>query len=187
MYDAIFPRPNACALLVIDMQERLMPAMGDAAAGIRRQTRTLISTAREFAWPVLYTEQYPRGLGATDAELAAALLEAGASRFEKVEFSACRNPVFANEVLPTLPPSIIVVGIEAHICVLQTVADLQARGVQVFVPRDAVASRTVENRNNGLDLIARTGAVVSNTESLMFAALQRAGTDAFKRLSPLIR
>lgn len=187
MYDAVFPRADATALLVVDVQERLLPGMGTAAEPLLRQTRTLIALAGEFNWPVIFTEQYPRGLGATETSIAAALTQAEARRYEKVEFSACRNAAFAAEVLPTLPASVVVVGMETHICVLQTVADLQARGVQVFVPADAVASRTPENRQNGLDLIARTGAVITNTETLLFGALQRAGTDAFKRLSPLIR
>lgn len=187
MYDAIFPKAGATALLVVDIQERLLPAMGDQLAPLLRQVNVLVETAREFAWPVVYSEQYPKGLGTTEPALLATLEAVGAQRVEKVEFSCCRNPQFVEAVLPSLPNSVIVVGMETHICVLQTVVDLQARGHQVFVPWDGVSSRTLANRDNGLRLIERAGAVVTNAESLMFAALQQAGTEPFKRLSKLIR
>jgi nicotinamidase-related amidase len=185
VFDSLFPRPGQTALLVVDIQERLIAAMANPER-IVKQATVLGALAREHGWPILYTEQYPRGLGATDPRVAEAL-GPDARRWEKVEFSALRNPAFALEAVPTLPSSCIVCGIETHVCVLQTVADLQARGIQVLVPRDATGSRTDENHQNGLELIARTGAVVTNTETLLFGALQRAGTDAFKRLSPLIR
>jgi len=185
--EAVFPRPRATALLVVDVQERLLPAMFTEGDTFTRQVLTLVATATELQWPVTYTEQYPKGLGATVPEVADALGAASAVRIEKLEFSCCRNPVFAEEVLPNLPSHVVVAGMEAHICVLQTVVDLQARGHQVFVPHDAVSSRTRENHANGLALMERAGAVVSNVETLLFAALERAGTDAFKRLSRLVR
>jgi len=187
MNDIIFPKPASSALLIVDVQERLAPAMVDGSSQLLKATRVLIECAAEFQWPILYTEQYPRGLGATVSALLPRLQELGARRIEKVEFSCLRNAEFAEQVQPTLPNHVVVCGMESHICVLQTVADLQARGHQAFVPLDGVASRTLENRDNGLRLMERTGAIVTNSETLLFAALQKAGTDAFKRLSPLIR
>ena len=86
-----------------------------------------------------------------------------------------------------LPNHLVATGLETHVCVLQTVADLQNRGYQCFVPRDAVTSRSDENHENGLALLERAGAVVVNTESVLFHALGEAGTDAFRRLAPLVR
>jgi len=188
MNDALFPRPGHTALVIVDVQERLIPALpATRARAVVRSCTTLVRLADELGWPVVATEQYPKGLGPTVPELASALSDVGVDPIEKIHFSACREPAFAETVQPTLPSGVIVAGIEAHVCVLQTVADLQARGHQVFVPADAVASRTDENRANGLDLAARAGAVVTNVESLLFFGLQRAGTDAFRRLAPLIR
>ena len=187
MSDSIFPRPGQTALFVVDIQERLLPAMPEAAVALMlRQTHILIELAREFGWPVYYSEQYPKGLGPTEASLLQKLQEANATRIEKVEFSAARNEVFAQTVLPRLPSHVIVVGMETHICVLQTVSDLQARGHQIFIPNDAVASRLESNRQNGIQLMRQAGAVETNTESLMFYYLQKAGTDAFKRFQKMI-
>jgi nicotinamidase-related amidase len=180
--------PNArTSLLIVDVQERLVPAMEDQGDACIRSASILLQTAATFGWKVLFTEQYPRGLGATVSALQPLLEAAGAQRFEKVEFSALANASFASDALPKLTDNVIVVGMEAHICVLQTVADLQARGHQAWVPYDGVVSRTQSNRENGLELIRRCGAVVTNTESLLFGALGRAGTPEFKALSALIR
>lgn len=188
MNEVIFPNAESSALLVVDIQERLVPAIEDTQRErLLRQNGVLIECARTFGWQTVYSEQYPKGLGPTVPALREALEAADARRIEKVEFSCCRNPVFAEEVLSRLPPHVVVTGMEAHICVLQTVADLQARGHQVFVPWDAVGSRTAANRDNGLALIERAGAVVTNTETILFHALGRAGGDDFKRLSKMIR
>jgi nicotinamidase-related amidase len=187
MNDVIIPRSPAMGLLIIDVQQKLLPAMFDQGQGVLRACDILLACAAEFDWPVWYTEQYPRGLGATEPALAEKLAAAGATRWEKVEFSALRNEAFARDVVPHLPDQLVVAGMESHICVLQTVADLQARGHQVHVPREAVASRTEVNALSGLQLMERCGAVGTNLETLLFGLLRRAGTDAFKRLSPLIR
>lgn len=187
MNGPVIPPNSRTSLLVVDVQERLVPAMHDGGEQCVRSCRILLQTAATFGWSVYYTEQYPRGLGATVPELAPFLEASGARRFEKVEFSALANADFASQALPSLTDNVIVTGMETHICVMQTVADLQARGHQVWVPWDGVASRTEANRDNGLELIRRSGAVVTNTESLLFGALGRAGTPEFKALSPLIR
>lgn len=187
MNGPVIPPNSRTSLLVVDVQQRLLPAMHNGGQDCLRSCSVLLQTAATFGWGVYYTEQYPRGLGATVPELGAFLETCDARRFEKVEFSALANPEFHSQALPTLTDNVIVVGMETHICVLQTVADLQARGHQVWVPWDGVASRTENNRDNGLELIRRSGAVVTNTESLLFGALGRAGTPEFKALSPLIR
>lgn len=188
MSDSIFPRPGQTGLVVIDVQEKLLPVMdADARDRMLHGTRLLIELAHDFDWPIFYSEQYPKGLGATHPQLLEPLQEYNATRIEKVEFSCARNDVFCQSVLPGLPSHVVVAGMETHICVLQTVADLQARGHQVFVPHDAVASRVDANRRNGLHLMKACGAVETNVESLIFYALQKAGSETFKKFSRLIR
>lgn len=188
MSQFIFPRAGQTALLVVDIQERLLPAMlPDEVAGMLRNTHILLELAESFQWPVFYTEQYPQGLGHTEATLRTKLEAMQAVSCEKVEFSCLRNETFASTILPRLPPNVVVVGMETHVCVLQTVMDLQARGYQAFVPYDAVASRTVANKQNGLHLMEKVGAVQVNTESLMFHALEKASGDTFKKFSKMIR
>ncbi len=115
------------------------------------------------------------------------LTEASATRVEKMEFSLARNEDFAENHMRKLPNNLVVIGIESHVCMLQTVTDLQNRGYQCFVPFDAVSSRDPKNCENGLALMANAGAVVVNTESLLFHALGSAEHPEFKRLSKLIR
>jgi|SRR5690625_257407 len=188
MKELIFPRSDRTALLVVDIQDRLLAAMPqDEVDRMLRHTRVLIELAKAYAWPVYYTEQYPQGLGSTESSVLELLTSANATRCEKVEFSCLDNETFASSILPRLPSHIVVVGMETHVCVLQTVLDLQARGYQSFVPEDAVASRDLRHKANGLHLMEKAGAVNVNTESIMFNALGKAGGETFKKLSRLVR
>lgn len=187
MTDSIFPRPGSTSLLVVDVQERLLPAMCVSHDQLERQVSTLATLATTFGWPVAWTEQYPKGLGRTPAPLATLLRDAGGTPFEKVAFSAVKEPGFDDKIAPLLTNHIVVCGVETHVCVLQTVADLQGKGHQCFVPWDAVASRTTDNRAFGLTALREIGAVVSSVETLLFHAVERAGTAEFKALAPLIR
>lgn len=186
MTDSILPRAGDVALIVVDIQERLVPAMHDAE-GVIRGTNTLLQVAAEYAWPVVVSEQYPKGLGHTVEPLKEALDATSPQRFEKTAFSLARHDDFVDNCMRKLPNNLVVVGMETHVCVLQTVADLQNRGYQCFVPYDAVTSRTTANHENGLELIRRTGGVVVNVESLLFHTLGDAKAPAFKQLSKLIR
>ena len=126
---------------------------------------------------------------ATTAAIEAALAGIDAHRFDKLAFSACGAPAFA-EVARALGPrrqQWIVTGMETHVCVYQTARDLVAMGMDVRVPVDAVASRRKSNWQVGLGLIERAGAVPSSTEAVVFDALGRAGTPAFKALSKRIK
>ena len=177
------------ALLVVDIQERLVPAMPEAAlAQVMKNTRILIQAARTLGLPIVVSQQYPKGLGATIAPIEEAL--AGAKdlhRFDKLEFSAEAAPEFA-----ALAPKLgrdqwIVCGVETHVCVYQTLRGLVARGYQAHVAADAVSSRTKANWKIGLGLAERAGAVVTSTEVCVFDLLERAGSDEFKVLSKAIR
>jgi nicotinamidase-related amidase len=178
------------ALLIVDIQERLAAAMPpDVREEVERNVVTLIVAARRFGMPIVVSEQYPKGLGRTTPNLAVAH-EAGGSevhRLEKLEFSVCDNASFATLRTSLRRDQWLVTGMEAHVCVLQSVRGLLGTGAEVHVLADAVASRTAENRRIGLHLAERSGAVVTSTETVVFELLQKAGTDDFKALSKLIK
>lgn len=182
---------NRTALLVVDVQERLLPAMpAPVAMQTLRYSVLLIEAARRLGVPVVVTQQYPRGLGGTAAAVAAALHTlppAQLHQFDKTDFSAVGTSEFA-ALWPRLQrDQWIVAGMETHVCVFQSVRDIHARGGQAWVAADAAASRTKANWRNGLDLMQRDGAIISNTESIVFDLLQRAGGETFKALSQLIK
>lgn len=177
------PHLETTSLLVVDIQERLLPAMhADDQPQLIKAVTNLALAVHEFGGHLAYTEQYPRGLGPTVAALNEPLKSA--TRLEKVEFSALKNE---NAPALKLRPDVILTGIECHVCVLMTGLDLLAAGHRVWVPHDAVGSRHPANKSNGLELLTKAGATLVNSESLIFASLERAGTDRFKRFSALIR
>jgi isochorismate hydrolase len=181
--------PGRAALLVVDIQERLVPAMNEAiATQITRNACVLIAAAARLELPIVVSQQYPKGLGATVAPIEDALRGvARVHRFDKTEFSAAIAPAFV-ELAPRLPQNQwIVCGMEAHVCVYQTARDLASRGAEVHVVADAVCSRTKDNWRIGLDLASRAGAIVTSTEVVVFDLLERAGTDDFKALSKLVK
>lgn len=170
-------------LMVIDIQDRLIPAM-KIADQVIENTNILICAAKEFNMPIITTEQYPKGLGNTVPQLKD-LINSN-YLFEKNSFTAYTDEVkLALEQLGR--KKIIITGMETHICVFQTIRDLLAHGYDVFIASDAVCSRTKENFINGLDLIRDMGAVVTNTETILFDLLKKAGTPEFKALSKLIK
>lgn len=175
--------PNDTVLVIIDLQEKLMNAMKDRER-VYKNTALLLETAKQFEIPVIVTEQYPRGLGKTVDEVSQHLPEH--SYLEKTHFSAC-TPDFHNMLKNINRSSVIITGSETHICVFQTTRDLLEAGYQVYIPRDAVCSRTDENYENGLDLMKTAGAVITNTETVIFDLLKQAGTAPFKAISPLLK
>lgn len=191
--------PARTALLVIDIQERLAAAMPpEVATKVIRNTSVLIATAARLGLPIVVSQQYPKGIGQTVPDLQAALTDADAAgaavyRFDKVEFSAASCAAFQ-----ALPPAEktgplmareqwLVCGMEAHVCVYQTVRDLVGPATGVHVVSDAVASRTKANWRIGLELAREVGALVTSTEVCVFDLLGQAGTDEFKTLSKLIK
>ncbi|RDV37925.1 isochorismatase family protein [Bradymonadaceae bacterium TMQ3] len=175
------------ALLVVDVQERLLKAMPEPEMErCLHATKTLVELAQEVGAQIVYTEQYPRGLGPTEASLLQSLNDAGAERVEKMTFDACAAPEF-HRFLIELPKRIVVCGMEAHICVQATVRALLEHRHRVFVPFDAVISRRLENRDNGLRVMEQAGAVITNYETVVFDALRSAEHPAFKRFSKMVR
>ena len=168
------------ALVVVDIQEAFRPAVLDfdrVAAG----AATLVRGARILDLPVIVTQQYPKGLGATVPELAEHL--DGIEPIDKVCFSAAAADGFDLQGRDQA----LICGIESHVCVSQTAHDLLDRGVQVHVARDAVTSRTEENRELGLHKMEGAGAVVTSVETALFELLGAAGTDEFTQVQALVK
>lgn len=182
--------PTRAALLVVDFQERLVAAMPPAeAADCQRNILMLLELARRLAIPVVCSEQYPGGLGPTVPAIAQALDRPDflLHRFEKIEFACTGAPAF-KDILHKLARDLwIVVGLETHVCVYQTVRGLAESGAGVHVPHDAVLSRASTNYQAGLGLCDRAGAVITSTEAVIFDALGTAASDDFKAMSALVK
>lgn len=179
------------ALLVVDIQERLSAAMPqDVLSQVVRNTAVLIESANRLGLPVVVSQQYPKGLGATVPAIEDALRavqNTPVHRFDKTVFSAANCDEFA-ALAPTLKrDQWIVTGMEAHVCVYQTARGLVERGYQAHVVADAVCSRSKANWKIGKKLVGEVGAVLTSTEVVVFDLLGRAGTDEFKALSRLIK
>jgi nicotinamidase-related amidase len=172
---ALLHRDRA-ALVVVDVQEGFRPY--ESFAGVAASCAKLLAAARVLGVPALVSEQYPKGLGHSAPELG---LE-DEPRIEKTVFSAVRADGFDLHERD----QVVVCGIEAHVCVSQTVHDLIDRGVEVHVPADAVGSRHRIDYDRGLERLERAGAVVSTVEGTLFELLERAGTPEFKAIQKLI-
>ncbi len=180
--------PESSLLLVVDVQERLAPAMPQASLErLVSNCRLLLEAARLLHVPVVATEQYPKGLGPTIAPLAEPLRAAGIQPIEKLAFGAADEPRATQAIAKSSPRAIVVVGMETHVCVFQTVRELVRRSYSVFVVADAVASRREEHRVLGLSLCERAGGIALPAESVVFDWLRVAGTDEFRALSKRMR
>lgn len=171
---------KASTLLLVDFQAKLMPAIDDAAATVAN-ARRLIDVAAIVGVSALFTEQNPRGLGPTVAELA----PSQAVVAHKMAFSACREPGF----LERLPKgdAIVLTGWEAHVCVLQTALGLIEAGRQVFVVRDAIGSRRSESKETAIRRMETCGAQIVTTEMVVFEWLETAAHPRFKEAAALIK
>ncbi|NLY45403.1 MAG: hydrolase [Tissierella sp.] len=170
-------------LMVIDIQERLAPVMKYKDQVIKN-TNILITAAKEMDFPIIVTEQYPKGLGRTVPELID--LVDKSNIYSKNSFSAYTDEV--KEALKSLgKKKILITGMETHVCVFQTVRDLLKEEYQVYLVRDAVSSRTKVNFLNALDLMKSMGAVITNTETTVFDLLKVSGTPEFKLMSKMIK
>ncbi|MFI5326067.1 MAG: hydrolase [Candidatus Rokuibacteriota bacterium] len=175
------------ALVVIDVQERLFPAMdADHREEVMRNIKILTATARRLNLGTLVTEQYPKGLGHTLQELKDAL-PAGVQPVEKVAFSCLGEDAFRSRLTATGARQLLLAGIEAHVCVLMSALDLLAEGYAVHIVADAVTSRTQANWRLAMAQLRQAGAVVTTTETVLFQLLRQADTDDFRELARLIR
>jgi nicotinamidase-related amidase len=180
-------RPENAALVVVDWQERLAPAMEAARQeSAARGVRILIEAAKLTALPVLVTEQYPRGLGAT-VEAVAGILPEGSAPIAKTCFACTDSEPFMEQLGALERSTVILAGMETHVCVWQTARNLRERGYSVHVVADAVLSRTAENRAIGLELMRAAGCVITSSEVVAFDLVGGAGHPAFKAISKLVR
>lgn len=182
-----FTRPSASttALVVVDVQERLLAAYGDDPA-LLAKVAVAIGGAVELGLPVIATEQYPAGLGKTMPEIAA-LFPAGTAVVEKTSFSCFDEPAFAAELQKRHITTLCLVGIEAHVCMQQTAFDALAKGYQTVVLADATRSRNAFDRDTALSLMLHNGVVVTTVESFLFGLTGGAKHPAFKRISKLVK
>lgn len=172
-------------LLLIDLQERLVPAMHEPEPVIGN-VQALLTAADRLGVSTTVTEQYPKGLGPTVSSIAERVAGRDAI-FAKTTFSALEDPATMARLRQSRRTQVVVAGIEAHVCVLQTAVGLTQAGYQVFVVADAVTSRRLDSVAIALERMRQEGVAVVTTEMVLFEWLERAGSDEFREISRLIR
>ncbi|MBS1160552.1 MAG: Isochorismatase hydrolase [Proteobacteria bacterium] len=177
-------RRHDSLLLVVDIQEKLAPAIDGSEWVIANSVR-LLEAARQLGVPAFVSEQYVRGLGPSLETIRAAALTA--RFFEKTHFSCAAEPGVLEQLRAASRPQAILTGTEAHVCVLQTAFGLHDAGFEVFVVADAVASRHPDNRSAALERLRGGGIGIVTTEMVLFEWLHQAGTDEFRALLPLLK
>lgn len=173
--------PDKSCLLVIDIQEKLLPAVQEPEA-TERATVDLIEIADKMGVPILFSEQYPKGLGGTATKVQAALPKS-AKLMQKVSFS-CVAEASCNEIINSIKPNqIIICGMETHVCVLQTAIQLRQQGREVYVVADAVSSRRSQDKDYALARLTQAGVHIVTREMVIFEWLQKAGSELFREIS----
>jgi nicotinamidase-related amidase len=182
--DKFFLNQQNTALLIIDIQEKLAAVMRQKDQVVKNCLH-LIELAGLLQIPILLTEQYPKGLGTTIPEIQEALPMY--NPFEKTAYNCCLEAGFLEKVRSLGRKTLLLTGMETHVCVLQTSLGLMQEGYCVHVVQDAVCSRTKNNFKSGLEFMRDAGTVITNTETALFQILERAGTEAFKVISQRIK
>ncbi len=175
-----------CALVVVDIQEKLLPPIFNKEALVKN-SQLLIRLAKILSLPVMATTQYSKGLGRTVPEIASLLTDDPA--IDKLEFGCFGSGQFRSRVksLPGNRNTLLLCGMESHICVMQTALGALNEAYLVHVASDAVGSRAEWNWKVGLDRMKSAGAVISSTEMMMYELLRCSGTPAFKELLPYLK
>ncbi|MBI3475713.1 MAG: hydrolase [Acidobacteria bacterium] len=188
-YAEIARRPleaEQCALIVVDIQEKLLPPIWERER-LLRNSQLLIRLAGILKIPAIVSTQYAKGLGNTTPEIASLLPDVTA--IDKVMFSCFGSDVFCSALkrLPGQRTTVLLCGMETHICVMQTALAALREGYMVHVASDAVSSRVEWNWRIGLDRMRAAGAVISSTEMMMYELLRSSGSPAFKELLPYLK
>lgn len=171
-------------VVIVDVQEKLAAAMPSGVQKrIVQQINIVLAAAEALSVPVVVTEQYPAGLGRTLDELN---ITVATTVIEKTSFSCVQEDSFCEQIESIDRKQILLMGMESHICILQTAFDLQGQGYQVYVVEDAISSRSKANQYNALQRLRNAGIVVTNVESVIFEWLADAKHPAFKSVSKLI-
>lgn len=177
-------KPEQSCLLVIDVQGRLAEMM-DQKQSLFRHILIMIEAAKLLNLPIHWFEQYPKGLGSTQADIKALLMNS--QYHEKITFSACDVSEFLTQLNDDEITQCIVTGIEAHVCVYQTVLDLMTNGFDVKVNQQGVSSRDQSNKELALNNLQRQGAQLTSTEMILFELMQTAEHPQFKQISQLLK
>ncbi len=170
--------------VVIDIQSRLYPLIQDADTLTKNNT-ILIKGLRVLDVPIVVTQQYTKGLGETIPELAEALGEY--KHIEKTAFSCCDEPRFNEDLALASKMYVVVTGIEAHVCVMQTVNDLIGQGYIPVVVEDCIGSRNPNDKKIAIERMRQSGAIITTYESILFELLKYSGTDQFREISQLVK
>ena len=176
---------ETAALAVIDMQEAFRPVMADFGE-VASRIALAVEGARLLEVPVIVTEQYPKGLKHTAGEIIARL-PAELNPIEKSCFSSCGAEDFLSQLSRRNIKQVLVTGIEAHICVLQTSLDLLSRGLEVFLVADCITSRRPENKEAALSRLVQAGAIHTTLEMVLFEMMRTADSPQFKAIQNLIK
>ncbi len=178
--------PSQCALLIVDIQDRLMPVI-EGRDQVVKNAVLLLKAANTLKMQVLATTQYVARIGELLPEIRAEL--GGIIPIDKMEFGGFNNQAVKKAAghLPREIDSLIICGVETHICIYQTVIGAIMEGYKVWVPADAVSSRTRHNHRTGLSRIREIGGVVANTELIIYELLHKAGSQEFKELLPFLK
>lgn len=178
--------PSRSALLIVDIQDRLMPVI-EGREQVVKNAVLLLKAAKAMKIPVLATTQYVARIGDLLPEIKAEL--GGVTAIDKLEFGGFSNPHVKKAVglLPREVDTLIIAGVETHICIYQTAMGAIQSGYTVWVPADAVSSRSRHNHRTGLARIREIGGVVANTELIIYELLHAAGTPEFKELLPFLK
>lgn len=172
-------------LLVVDIQEKLAAAMCESGrAQVYANTKRLIEGCSVLSVPIAVTEQYSKGLGSTVAEIS---LSASIPRFEKITFDALSEPALADHLSSLGRKTVILAGMEAHICVFFTAMHFVEEGYRVAVISDAVCSRDAAHRETALQQLRQSGCLVIPAETALFSLTERGGTDQFRKISSLVK
>ena len=171
-------------LLVIDVQEKLFHVMYQKEQ-LADNLQRLIKGMKVLEVPILVTEQYPEGLGPTIPEISQLLGDV--KPYPKVNFSCCGDEGFLQAFKQLRRKQVLIAGIESHVCVYQTAADLISAGFEVYVVSDAVSSRSEQNKDTGIKMMLQSGAKLTGTEAALFELLKVAKGDKFKAISQLVK
>lgn len=178
---------DLAALVVVDVQEKMLAAIGsDAPADVVDRCCQLVRMAQIFELPIFITEQYPKGLGTTDSRLKTVVPES-AAWFEKTTMSCWRDAAFSETLQRSSREHIIVCGVESHVCVQQTVLDLLRVDFVPFVPVNAVASRFDIDKTASIDRMRAAGAEMATAEALIFELVERCDHPHFKDVLKLVK
>lgn len=175
---------NKTALVVVDVQGKLAEAMAEKEA-LYANLRRLILGGRALGLPAVWTEQIPEKLGPTVAELRDLL--AGQTPLPKTAFSCWGDEAFRSQIRSLGRSQILLAGIETHVCVYQTAADLKAEGLEPYVVADAVSSRTLANKRIGLERIQAAGGQVTSVETALFELMRTSTHPAFRDILKIVK